>query len=213
VLLKLAPIGVILIDLLIALGAVVVAAIAITGGGTFRVLGICVRATTVTNPLAVGLILIGLRYSLRNLRPRFLWFDSIDLREIDRSVAASARDVYRWLSGDDGRSRLVLCVVVAASVALRSRGLSLTGPTAGPWAWVPIALLSMLPHKEPRYVMAAHPFLCLAAGDGHRRVVQAVRRRAADPPGSSHRAAVCRHPHRSGQPALSTDGLRRSAGT
>jgi len=31
------------------------------------------------------------------------------------------------------------------------------------WLWVPIAALSVLPHKEPRYLIPSLPFLCLAA--------------------------------------------------
>ena len=48
------------------------------------------------------------------------------------------------------------------------------------WAWVPVLLLSALPHKEARYVVAAQPFACIAAA-------QTVRRVCGAPLGSSRR--------------------------
>jgi hypothetical protein len=42
---------------------------------------------------------------------------------------------------------------------------SLTGrePRPAIWGWTAIALLSLLPHKEARYVIAAQPFVCISA--------------------------------------------------
>ena len=34
------------------------------------------------------------------------------------------------------------------------------------WAWTPLALLSLLPHKEARYLVPAMPFVCLLAARG-----------------------------------------------
>src|SRR5262249_52175596 len=50
----------------------------------------------------------------------------------------------------------VLLVVLALASARIGGGLPLT------WALLPVALLSLLPHKEPRYVIATIPFFALA---------------------------------------------------
>lgn len=41
------------------------------------------------------------------------------------------------------------------------------------WAWLPILLLSALPHKEARYVIPVMPFVCLLAANGIRTVIGA----------------------------------------
>jgi len=51
-----------------------------------------------------------------------------------------------------------LLVVLAVMAARRGGGLPLV------WALLPIGLLSLLPHKEARYVIVAIPFFALAAG-------------------------------------------------
>lgn len=42
------------------------------------------------------------------------------------------------------------------------------------WTWLPIALLSLLPHKEPRYLVPVIPFLALTAALGVQRIVARV---------------------------------------
>jgi hypothetical protein len=48
-------------------------------------------------------------------------------------------------------------------LALGFYALALPDKRAALWAWIPIAVLTLLPHKEPRYVLPALPFLCIAA--------------------------------------------------
>ncbi|MBA2304611.1 MAG: hypothetical protein H0W08_18540, partial [Acidobacteria bacterium] len=50
------------------------------------------------------------------------------------------------------------------------------------WLWVPIALLSLLPHKESRYLIPMMPFLSIASARGFLRAVAWIRA-SADAPG------------------------------
>lgn len=44
------------------------------------------------------------------------------------------------------------------------------------WLWTPVVLLSLLPHKESRYLLPVIPFLCIAAARGFLRVGAWVRK-------------------------------------
>jgi len=61
-------------------------------------------------------------------------------------------------------------VIVALAVAGSSR----TAPESW-WLWMPIALLSLLPHKESRYLLPVIPFLCIAAARGVLRTTEWIR--------------------------------------
>ena len=54
-------------------------------------------------------------------------------------------------------------------VALAVVGSSRRAPDSW-WLWLPITILSMLPHKESRYLLPVIPFLCIAAARGFLRV-------------------------------------------
>ena len=43
------------------------------------------------------------------------------------------------------------------------------------WAWIPLAVLSALPHKEARYLIPITPFVCVLAVAGFSRVVTYVK--------------------------------------
>ena len=62
-------------------------------------------------------------------------------------------------------------------VALAVAGSSRRTPESW-WLWVPIALLSLLPHKESRYLLPVIPFLCIAAARGFLRLSQWLRESA-----------------------------------
>ena len=51
--------------------------------------------------------------------------------------------------------------VALGLLAFRSRGAWIPAF----WAWIPVVVLSLLSHKEPRYLVPVLPFLALAAGD------------------------------------------------
>jgi hypothetical protein len=53
------------------------------------------------------------------------------------------------------------------------------------WIWLPLAVLSCLPHKESRYLIPIVPFVAIAAAAGIRRVVD-----AATAPRANARAAL-----------------------
>ena len=56
-------------------------------------------------------------------------------------------------------------------VALALAGTARTRPDSW-WLWLPIAILSVLPHKEGRYLLPVIPFLCRAAARGYLRLVE-----------------------------------------
>jgi len=58
-------------------------------------------------------------------------------------------------------------------VALAVAGSSRRAPDSW-WLWTPIALLSLLPHKESRYLLPTIPFLCIAASRGFLRAADWV---------------------------------------
>jgi hypothetical protein len=47
--------------------------------------------------------------------------------------------------------------------------------TVGAWLWLPVIVLSALPHKETRYLIPVIPYLCIAAALGIHRVVHDAR--------------------------------------
>ena len=63
-----------------------------------------------------------------------------------------------------------LAVALAVYATPRHRRLSL-------WVWLPLAALSVLPHKEPRYLVPVVPLLSLLAAHGLMALVTAVRAR------------------------------------
>ena len=63
-----------------------------------------------------------------------------------------------------------LLTIVLAFASVRVAGWRLTL-----WLWMPIALLSLLPHKEARYLIPSLPFLSLAAAIGLSHVVDRLR--------------------------------------
>ncbi len=60
-------------------------------------------------------------------------------------------------------------------VALALAGSSRRTPESW-WLWLPIAMLSLLPHKESRYLLPVIPFLCIAAARGFLRVADWIGR-------------------------------------
>lgn len=71
-----------------------------------------------------------------------------------------ARDVASWSD--------LLVVALAIGATRRNRILAL-------WTWLPIILLSTLPHKEPRYLIPILPLLSLLAAQGFMDVLPALR--------------------------------------
>jgi hypothetical protein len=65
-------------------------------------------------------------------------------------------------------------------VALALAGSSRRHPDTW-WLWVPFALLSLMPHKESRYLIPVVPFLSIAAARGFLRAAAWVRRTAPAP--------------------------------
>jgi hypothetical protein len=53
------------------------------------------------------------------------------------------------------------------------------------WTWVPIVVLSCLPHKEARYLIPVIPFVAIAAARGTTRVLEFARRYGHTRPGAA----------------------------
>jgi hypothetical protein len=68
-------------------------------------------------------------------------------------------------------TNLLVCVLAAVGTAAGHWRPAL-------WAWAPIGLLSLLPHKEFRYLIPALPFVFMLAGLGFANSLVFVRRRA-----------------------------------
>ena len=60
-------------------------------------------------------------------------------------------------------------------VALAVAGSSRRTPESW-WLWTPVVLLSLLPHKESRYLLPVMPFFCIAAARGFLRAADWLRR-------------------------------------
>jgi hypothetical protein len=73
-------------------------------------------------------------------------------------------------------------------VALALLGTARAPAALGIWAWLPILVLSLLPHKEARYLVPSIPFVCLLAAFGVRRLVEPTQR--ISPPASRRRHAI-----------------------
>ena len=77
-------------------------------------------------------------------------------------------NIFGWLSP---------AIVVFAAIALISQPRSVDV-----WFWAPVVLLSLLPHKEARYMIPVVPFACLAAIRGAQIVTARIVSDAARPP-------------------------------
>lgn len=71
---------------------------------------------------------------------------------------------YYLVSATDWTNYAVLGLSLYALFVLKNR------PAL--WGWLPIAMLSALPHKEARYVIAAQPLLCIAAATAFWHVLE-----------------------------------------
>jgi hypothetical protein len=73
-------------------------------------------------------------------------------------------------------------------VALALVGTARAPASVGIWAWLPILLLSLLPHKEARYLVPSIPFVCLLAAFGVQTLVEPAQR--ISPSASRRRHAI-----------------------
>lgn len=76
--------------------------------------------------------------------------------------------------------RIVPAWTTALFVALAAAGSRRTNPDAW-WCWVPIGLLSLLPHKESRYLIPVVPFFSIAAARGLLQAADWIRGQAPQP--------------------------------
>jgi hypothetical protein len=62
-----------------------------------------------------------------------------------------------------------LVIVALAILGIRSGARAIAW-----WTWLPVIVLSILPHKEPRYLIPVLPFVSMSAAEGLWRLIEAV---------------------------------------
>ena len=72
----------------------------------------------------------------------------------------------QWYATHVGTWSTWVVVILALYATRRSNA------TVALWAWTPIVLLSLFPHKEERYLITVTPFLSLLAADSVRRLIE-----------------------------------------
>lgn len=108
------------LDLLLAVDFCAIAFIAITGGGSWKVGPVHLRATSVANPVVFAVLLIAIRYAIRSWRLHWGLTRSVQIDALPDRVTEGARRIARGLDTASPRTlTLVLLSVVAASVILR----------------------------------------------------------------------------------------------
>ncbi len=175
----------VLLDIAIVGLLLVILLVLVTGGGTFDVATTHLRLRSVDNPIWELTACIALRFALRRQSP-FLGLPRFDLSQIDRRSLAAAGSALRRL-GATAAQRWILATCIAALVVKVTAAwwsnwtivvLAIVGSWHSrillTWTWLPLAVLSCLPHKESRYVIPIIPFVAIAAAAGIRRVVQAA---------------------------------------
>jgi hypothetical protein len=96
---------------------------------------------------------------------------AVEYTLVDRLSSRGYEPFYQYL-------RLVPAWSNVVIVALAIAG-SIGAPRVALWTWVPIVMLSFLPHKEERYLIPVMPFLAIAAARGIARTVITTRNRDA----------------------------------
>ena len=109
----------VVLDLSIAFVLAVVGVIIVTGGGTFELLNVRIRAQTVESPLLVGTALLLLRYSLHRHRLR----DATDSSMFGRLLASTRKAVFQSLPawGQRGFSRPALPLLAVCLMAFATK--------------------------------------------------------------------------------------------
>ncbi len=94
-------------------------------------------------------------YSLRH---------AVDYTIVQRLSSRGYEPIYEYVLSLGGWSNLVYVALSLAALGAGARDLVL-------WTWAPVAILSLLPHKEPRYLVAVGPFLAMSAALGLRHLL------------------------------------------
>jgi hypothetical protein len=98
-------------------------------------------------------------FSLRNI---------VDFTLVQRQSSRGFQPVYEYLVHVGAWSNVL-------TVALALFAIRLGRWTIAWWTWLPVLVLSLLPHKEPRYLIPILPFLSLSAAVGLWHVMAALR--------------------------------------
>lgn len=83
----------------------------------------------------------------------------IDYTLVQRQSSRGFQPVYEYAVHVGAWSNLL-------TVALAAFAIRLGGWTIAWWTWLPVLVLSLLPHKEPRYLIPVLPFLSMSAAVG-----------------------------------------------
>lgn len=124
---------------------------------------------------AAAAIALGTADALYWGSPFYSLQQAIDYTLVDRlsSRGYQSADWYATHAGEWSSWPVVALALIGTFRAPRSLGL---------WAWLPILMLSLLPHKEARYILPSIPFVCLLAAFGVQAVLEARRPSFVRPP-------------------------------
>lgn len=106
--------------------------------------------------LAFAALVLGAADSLYWHRPYFSLRNIIDYTLVHRASSRGFQPPLYYIVSVADWTNVILLALGSAMMWLRDKRVAL-------WTWTPIVLLSLLPHKEARYVIAVHPFLSIGA--------------------------------------------------
>ncbi len=107
-----------------------------------------------TAGLVTGGVCLGFADWLYWGQPFFSLTNAVDYTLIQRASSRGFQPPWYYLINATDWTNVVLLFLGMAAIVMADRRIAL-------WIWTPVVLLSLLPHKEARYVIAVLPFLCI----------------------------------------------------
>lgn len=87
-------------------------------------------------------------------RPFVSFVNAVDFTIVQRASSRGFQPPWYYLVNATDWTNFVFLAFGLAAIATADRRIAL-------WLWIPVAMLSLFPHKEARYVIAVLPFLCI----------------------------------------------------